>query len=313
MIQAPILRVPLLTKQAFNMKTPGGINRQYFVYPASDIPSVSARQMADLYNSPIKDDNQVIRVTPEQIRARLNADPNSILLGFLDNDFSNPVAMINVVKSYFDSFEEYPTTHAELTDNDTFSTTVLSGANVWSCPWVVVSENLDEDEKSARVFVDGGIRSLGQAIVRAVGISARENNVPLVVAFTRPYNIKRFIEDNFCPGEEILYKPSLGFCLAEIKNPQTGEELFFDDWGCMVEGRETYIFTWEEYVNMPHPDCPDRYPRVRFDSVLGFHINNGAEYKPRLVRPYAQIDKFSLGMRMGVTYTTILDHPNLLL
>ncbi len=308
-MQQTVLDTALLSKGGARLTTAGGGYRNYCVRPAGDVPNVEPPTIARLYNNPIKDGNRIIQVTPELIEARLEADPTSVLLGFLDGDFSNPVTMINIVKLMLDSLVNFPETHAKLTTNDTYSETMVDGANVWSCPWVVVSDCLKEPESKSRVMVDGQLRSLGQAIVRAVGIMAKDQDVPLVVAFTRPYDIKAFMEQNYCSGHEVVYEPKLETCHAVIKNPQSGLQFYFDRHGVGLEMYPGYLFSWADYVNMPHPACPERFPEVRRDSVLGFHINNGAIWVSDLVRPHAQVDKFSLGMRMGVIYVLDPDSP----
>ena len=280
----PLLSINVASKKA-------GVSPTTFsVFAAGHLSAISHQSIAGLYNSPIKREDPRMKTTEKDVDSRLGYDPMSVLLGFLGNDFGNPVAMINIVKLVLcDIVREFPSTHQELTGDESFVTTRPSEANVWVCPWVVVEESVSG--QGYRGDFHGQRKSLSQLMVMAVAEEAKKTDkVGDVIAFTRPFRAGDYLLNKVgkcslkpCPGSRLV-----GVWKGDV---------FYNIDQQGISNGEQYLLFWDNYYSLKDNDGESRL----WDTVLGMHLSNGAA--PLFVRPHGQIyDLPSLGVRMGFAY-----------
>ncbi|MFH1347764.1 MAG: hypothetical protein ABIH22_03645 [Candidatus Margulisiibacteriota bacterium] len=266
-----------------------GPQKRFEIRPARRDES---RLVTDIYRGVLTDLDIGLAVEPEHIESRLAKDPESVHLGLIDGE---PASLINVVKRNLPSTKAIPRTHQELTDNETFSSTDPDHGNMWFCPWVAVLKPF----RSLKTLVDGAPRSLGQLHVLKVKEEAkRHGSVEHVFAFSRPGNLKKFVEQKL--GTSIRYTPLPEQGSARMNLNKEGHFLYTMESGVYLSHPEGTGLV----ISIPHYwDLTDEKGR-RIDYVFDFHASNGAYLLPELVMPYGHIfDATSLG------YRTVLEYP----
>lgn len=272
-----------------NVFTRGGAQRRFEIRPAKGL---DPRFVATLYNNVLTPLDAGLAVKSQHIESRLEHDPESVHLGFIDGE---PVSLINVVKRKLDTAADTPRTHQELTDNETFSSTDPDQGNMWYCPWVAVIG----PARRLKAPVGETRKSLGQLHILTVKAEAESHGgVDRLFAYSRPGTLKRFVEEKL--GDSIRYSPQQERGSALIRLNKGGTFLFIKESGLyhLHPGGIDSVITIPDYWELK-----DARGRKR-DYVFNFHAQNGAQLVPELVLPFGHVhDATSLG------YRTVLEYP----
>jgi len=260
--------------------------RTLLIRPArrEEVPAV-----VRLYNSVLDPTyERGLEIESAHIKSRLQADPESVLLGFLEGS-ELPVSLINIITLLLSSLRFLPTSHQELTGDDSWKPNQRKG-NVKACLWVATDK---EQGRGWKGEFGGKPRSLGQLQVLAVAIAALQagTKVDALVAYSRPAELRQYIEN-----------------IESIRRQKL--KLSFPDDNRMVLGDRIELKPDKRglYHSGPHGiegrliEMKD-YWAAMTDKVLRCQARNGARFDPDLVYPNGHKgDRNACRFRTGLPY-----------
>ena len=279
------VNIPYILKPTPVQSRDGG-QKRFCIVSARHCKNVTPAQIRDLYNSPIPDHSRGMRITDKHVEQRLAKDPDSVLLGFFDGELTRPVSMINIAKLRLTNLSDgyVPTTHQELTGDDSFKTTDPVNGNVWFCPWAVSSKNA----QGLGLMWGGTWRSIGRLQVLATAaLAIQHGGLDRLIAYSRPGDLLSTFLKKAKDHCEINSSRSLSI---------DGKRLIRDKLGILFPVATDEATTAEYLIRIEDLWTSDK--------TFMFHSGNGAEFRPGLVFPYGQqCDFASLFYRTGLEYS----------
>jgi hypothetical protein len=259
------------------------------------------------YNARMPAQDAGLAVTRDQIEARIDRDNGSILLAFIEGqEERGPLGIINVVKLQLSALGQLPTTHAELTGDDTWSTTEPLNGNTWICPWGTASG--EEWAKGWITDLHGRTVSAAQLVVRAVMEDAKQSGKRLLaqVAFTRPIQLLKHLSDLTLPVYVQFENEAIVFFGEGRMEPRIDGIYCYPMSNYRGEGMERFATTATRVLSMEEYIGRAVRGEKGADFILSLHASNGASFPLELVRPMGHPgDQSAMGYRTPAVYPFI--------